>query len=69
METAITFVNNKQVSIVSSLDELLKEINHYKAFWLFNHHFYTNIKNVVIRVENLTDEDRLYLSSRMKGQY
>ena len=64
---AITFVNRHQVSIVSSKEELLREINHYQAFWLSSiGNEYSNNKNVIIKVFGLTPEIRLWLSARMR---
>lgn len=68
MKTAITFVKNRQVSIVSSKEELLKEINHYKAFWLTNVGTYTNKENTtVIKLFGFDYSDIKWLSNRMKG--
>ena len=64
---AITFVNRHQVSIVSSKEELLREINHYQAFWLSSlGDEYSNNKNAVIKVSGLTPEIRTWLSLRMR---
>ena len=66
MESAIVFVNNQQVSILSTLEDLIKDINHYQAFWLSNTGSYTNNKNTYIKVHGLTNQDRQWLSARMK---
>ena len=64
---AITFINRHQVSIVSTKEELLKEINHYQAFWLSSlGDEYSNNKNAVIKVFGLTPEIRTWLSLRMR---
>ena len=64
---AITFVNRHQVSIVTSKEELLREINHYQAFWLSSiGNEYSNDKDVIIKVNGLTPAIRRWLSVRMK---
>lgn len=68
MKQAITFVNNRQTSIVTSLEELIKEINHYQCFWLDSlGKWYSNTnKTVSIMVKDLTYDDRKWLSMRMR---
>ena len=63
---AITWQNGLMTSIVKSKEELLGEINHYQAFWLTNRGEYTNNKVVKIVVNGLTEEDRKWLSGRMR---
>ena len=64
---AITFLNNQQTSIVSSVEELIKEINHFQAFYpSIKDGYYTNHKDVCIKVYGLTDSDKKLLSDRMK---
>lgn len=65
---AITFVKNQQTSIVTTKEELIKEINHYKAFWLSSiGPEYTNQeKTVKIVVSGMDQELRKWLSNRMR---
>ena len=73
---SITFVDNESCSYTTTtVSELIKEINHYQAFWLSSvGHEYTNSvpsskksPKVVIKVKNLTPEIRSYISNRMRG--
>ena len=72
---AITFQNGHSCSFTTTAGELLKEINHYKAFWLssvggeYTNSIPTSVKNpkVVIKTKGLTDEIRKWLSVRMRG--
>ena len=70
MKHAITFVNNRQTSIVTSLEELIKEINHYQCFWLDSASSkYSSIGGVVrVVVEGLSNEDRKWLAERVSGE-
>jgi hypothetical protein len=68
MKTAITFVRNIQTSIVTTKEELIKELNHYQAWWLSSvGSTYTNdTKGVKIVVAGMTEDDRNWLASRMR---
>jgi len=69
MKRAITFIKNQQTSIVTTREDLLKEINHFSAFWLSSvgATYSSASGNVRIVVEEFTKEDRLFLSARMRG--
>jgi len=68
MKEAIVWVNNRQVSIVTTREELIKEINHYQAFWLssIGNEYSSKITKSKIIVNGLTEEDRKWLSARMR---
>lgn len=68
MKEAIVFQNGTLTSIITTKEELIKEINHYQCWWLSNVGFeYSNKANSVkIKVKNLTDDDRHWLSVRMR---
>jgi len=63
---AITFQKGIQTSIVTSKEELIREINHYQAFWLTSVGSYVNEFGTEIKVRGLTHEIRKWLSMRMK---
>ena len=71
---SITFVNGHFCSFTTTAGELLKEINHYQAFWLssvggeYTNSVPTSVKNpkVVIKTKGLTQEIRKWISSRMR---
>ena len=66
---AITFQKGTQASIVSTKEDLIKEINYYKCFWLSSTGTeYTNHPEhtVKIKVTGLTPDLRQWLSSRMR---
>ena len=73
--SAITYQNGVSCSYVTTVGELIEEINHYKAFWLSSvGHEYTNkppssnLKpHVVIKVCGLTREIRNFISNRLRG--
>jgi len=68
MLTAVTFQGSLQASIVNTKEELIKEINHYKAFWLTAiGNTYTNNKGVNIVITGLNEDTRKWLSNRMRG--
>lgn len=66
---AITFVKNQQTSIVTTKEDLLKEINHYKTFWIsgIGSEYSNQERTVKIKVHGLDNELRQYLANRMKG--
>ena len=66
---SIVFLSNKHVSTVSTLGELLDEINNYKAFYLTNVGTYVSLEkgaSVEIKPKSITYEMRKWLSNRMK---
>ena len=71
---SITFVDGHSCSFTTTAGELLKEINHYQAFWLssvggeYTNNVPTSVKNpkVVIKTKGLTQEIRKWISSRMR---
>lgn len=68
MIRAITYVKGTSVSIITTIDDLLKELNHYRAFWLSSvgSVYSSKVTPVEVKVEGLTEEDRRWLSARMR---
>lgn len=68
MKTGITFENNRQVSIVSSVKEIIGEINHFQAYWLSaDKKKYTNAKgSVIICTEGLSNYDQRIIAEKMR---
>ena len=72
---SIVFVNGESCSYTTTVNELIKEINHYQAFWLSSvgHEYINSVPSskkspkVIIKVKNLTPEIRSYISNRMRG--
>lgn len=68
MKDAIVFVKNCQTSIITTKEELIKEINHFQCWWLSSvgYEYSNDTKNVKIKVNGLTKEDRYWLAARMR---
>lgn len=66
MKSAMTFVKNHMTGITTSKEELLKEILHFKAFWPPSADCYTDHNCVLIKVFELTEQDREYIEERIK---
>ena len=72
---AVVFQRGTSCSYITTVGELIDEINHYQAFWLSSvGHEYTNKPpssnlnpHVVIKVCGLTREIRNFISNRLRG--
>jgi hypothetical protein len=76
--SATIFVNGRGTSIVTTKEEIIKEINHFRLFWMAgimekNHdgtytaHYSNEEKTARIAIHGFTYELRKWLSMRMKG--
>jgi hypothetical protein len=65
---ARTFVRRNQVAITNTKEELIKEINHYQAYWLsgVGAEYSNTGKTVRIVVSGLDNDLRSWLASRMR---
>lgn len=71
---AIVFQGGTSCSYITTVGELIDEINHYQAFWLSSiGHEYTNRptfnkpQRITIKVNGLTQEIRKFIANRFRG--
>lgn len=76
--SATIFINGRGASIVTTKEEIIKEINHFRMFWMANvieknhdgtytAHYSNEEKTARIAIHGFTYELRKWLSMRMKG--
>lgn len=77
--SATIFVNGRGTSIVTTKEEIIKEINHFRLFWMANimekshdgtytaHYSNEEKRTALIAIHGFTYELRKWLSMRMKG--